>query len=196
MTPMLGIMASGISGNLWSPGTDFDSITGTVTVGAGGASSITFSSIPATYKHLQIRCIARDTGTLADWNLLSATFNGDTAANYSSHGVRAYGATADIYPVGFANASNMEIGLLPSSFSGYGTSYAATVFEILDYSNTNKYKTFRSINGSDTNSATYGYANFGSGNWRSTTAVSSITISAVGRTLAQHSHFALYGIKG
>jgi hypothetical protein len=44
MTPMLGIMASGISGNLWAPGKDYDSIA-TTTVGGGGAASITFSSM-------------------------------------------------------------------------------------------------------------------------------------------------------
>jgi hypothetical protein len=54
MTPILGILASGMSGNLWAPGKDFDSIA-TTTVGAGGASTITFSSIPSTYRHLQIR---------------------------------------------------------------------------------------------------------------------------------------------
>lgn len=40
--------------NPWSPSTDYDSIA-TTTVGAGGAASITFSSIPSTYQHLQIR---------------------------------------------------------------------------------------------------------------------------------------------
>jgi len=194
MTPILGIMASAISGNLWAPGKDFDSIA-TTTVGSGGSSSITFSSIPATYKHLQIRCIMRDTGATADWNNVYATFNGDTAANYSTHYVRAYGATADIYASGFASASNMWVGLLPSSFSTYGPSYAATIIDVLDYANTNKYKTLRTLNGADTNSATYGYANFGSGNWQSTSAVNSITITATGRTLAQYSSFALYGVK-
>jgi len=194
--PNLGIIASSISGNLWAPGNSYDSISGTVSVGAGGASSVTFSSIPATYKHLQIRCIMRDTGTTADWNSVYATFNGDTAANYSTHYVRAYGATPDIYASGFASTSNMWIGLLPTSFSSYGTTYAASIIDILDYSDTNKYKTLRTINGVDSNSSTYGYANFGSGNWRSTSAVNSITITATGRTLAQYSHFALYGIKG
>jgi hypothetical protein len=193
MTPILGILASGISGNLWQPGKDFDSIA-TVTLGTS-ASSITFSSIPATYRHLQIRGIVRDTGTAADWNILSATFNGDTAGNYSSHGIRAYGATADIYPVQFTSASNMYFGLLPSSFAGYGTTYAATVFDVLDYADTNKYKTLRTLNGSDANSATYGYVYIGSGNWRSNTAVNSISITAPGRTLAQYSSFALYGVK-
>ena len=34
----------------------------TVTVGSGGQSTISFTSIPSTYKHLQIRMLARATG--------------------------------------------------------------------------------------------------------------------------------------
>jgi hypothetical protein len=51
MTPMLGIMASQISGHLVT--NSYESIQ-TVTVSTA-TPSITFSSIPATYKHLQIR---------------------------------------------------------------------------------------------------------------------------------------------
>ena len=137
----------------------------------------------------------RDTGTTADWNNVYTTFNSDTAANYSQHFIRAYGATPDIYLTGTANTSNMWIGLLPTSFSGYGTTYAATIFDVLNYADTNTYKTLRTINGVDSNSATYGYANFGSGSWRSTSAVNNINIVATGRTFAQYSSFALYGIK-
>ena len=53
MTPILGIMASAISGNLWAPGKDYDSIA-TTTLGSSTA-SVTFSSIPSTYRYLQIR---------------------------------------------------------------------------------------------------------------------------------------------
>ena len=164
-------------------------------VGAGGASSVTFSSIPSTYQHLQVRAILRDTGTTADWNNVYATFNGDTAANYSTHYTRAYGATVDIYASSFTSASNMWLGLLPTSYSVYNGIHSGIIFDVLDYKDTTKYKTLQTFNGVDTNSATYGYINFGSGNWMSTSAVSSITITATGRTLAQYSHFALYGVK-
>jgi hypothetical protein len=46
--------------------TDFESIA-TVTVGGGGASSISFTSIPATYKHLQLEIYGKNNrGTVTD----------------------------------------------------------------------------------------------------------------------------------
>jgi hypothetical protein len=53
--PILGIIASAITGNLVT--TSYESIE-TVTVGSGGSATVlTFSSIPATYTHLQIRVL-------------------------------------------------------------------------------------------------------------------------------------------
>jgi hypothetical protein len=62
---------------------DFESIA-TTTVGAGGATTITFSSIPATYQHLQIRVLAR-TNRSAGVDIMSMRMNGDTGNNYSDH---------------------------------------------------------------------------------------------------------------
>jgi hypothetical protein len=59
--PILGIMASQISGHLWAPEGAYDSLA-TVTLSASTA-SIEFAGIPATYKHLQVRVIARSAGT-------------------------------------------------------------------------------------------------------------------------------------
>ena len=53
--PILGIIASSIQG---SKTTAYESIA-TQTVGAGGVASVTFSSIPSTYKHLQLRIMSR-----------------------------------------------------------------------------------------------------------------------------------------
>ena len=69
--------------------------------------------------------------------------------------------------------------------------FGTFIVDILDYANTNKYKTMRALDGFDANGS--GYAVLWSGNWRSTSAVSTITIT--GGTFAQYSSFALYGIK-
>ena len=53
---------------------DYQSIA-TTTVGAGGAASISFTSIPATYQHLQIRAIGRSSNTVED---SLYRFNSDT----------------------------------------------------------------------------------------------------------------------
>jgi hypothetical protein len=88
MFPILGIMASQISGHLSN--TAYESIE-TVTVGSGGEASITFSSIAADWKHLQIRVFASP--TTAD---VFMKFNGDgTTTNYSRHYLYGDGSAAD-----------------------------------------------------------------------------------------------------
>ena len=67
----------------------------------------------------------------------------------------------------------------------------AGVVDILDCSNTSKYKTMRALCGTDTNGG--GEVGLFSGVWQSTSAISSITISF--SNIAQYSTFALYGIK-
>ena len=58
----------------------------TVTVGAGGSSSISFTSIPSTYKHLQLRGIINSTKSGASGaDSLELTMNNDATALYSAH---------------------------------------------------------------------------------------------------------------
>jgi len=169
-----------------TPTGDFESIQTTV-VGAGGASSITFSSIPSTYKNLQIRAILRSAG--ASNASSSMQFNGDTAANYSSHSLTGDGASASAgASVSASNIGGVQYWTNTSLFS-------TEIIDILDYANTNKYKTTRMLAGVDGNGS--GYVTLTSGNWRSTAAISSIVINVQGaNNFAQYSSFALYGIKG
>ena len=197
MTPMLGIMSSAISGNLWAPGKDFDSIA-TVTIGGTPTSTISFTSIPATYRHLQIRGIMQGSGTAGGAALIT-TFNSDTAANYSIH--QLYG-DGGVSAVGDANTS--RITWAPSGgFQSYTAADGASMFsshiiDILDYANTSKYKTLRALHGRDKNTA--GRIMLESGNWRNTNAITTITLTTVDGSLAgqnfqQYSQFALYGVK-
>ena len=72
---LIGVIAS--SGGAAAAGTAYESIA-TVTVGAGGSSSVTFSSIPSTYQHLQIRYI--NTTSTAYQNLVIRFINVDFPA--------------------------------------------------------------------------------------------------------------------
>ena len=158
-----------------------------VVVGGGGSSSITFSSIPSTYKHLQVRSIS-----LASISQLSirAQFNGDTGSNYAWHTL--YGDGAGAYS-NYNGTSSAFIG----SFARGGTSgstFGASVVDILDYANTSKYKTTRSLSGLDANGS--GVIWLSSGLWQSTSAISSIILYPESGTLNQYTQFALYGIKG
>lgn len=166
----------------------------TATVGAGGSSSITFSSIPSTYKHLQIRGISKNTENASNSAYDTIIFNSDTATNYSVHGL--YGSGATIISDAYTTRANMLYFGTPRSAAGVANMFSASIVDILDYANTSKYKTIKTFAGADVNNATGTYFGLYSGNWRSTAAVTSITISAATFSLAQYSSFALYGIKG
>ena len=188
MTPILGIMAS----SRLVSSTAYESIA-TTTVGSGGTATITFSSIPATYTHLQIRALAQTNRTSSAQDSGKVTFNGDTgASNYGSHFLTGDGASA--------TASN-SISNAFMYIARFGTTNSTNIFggiiiDILDYKNTNKYKTMRYLGATDQNGS--GYIELGSGLYiGSTSAITSINIAPVTGTLwNQYSSFALYGIKG
>lgn len=192
MTPMLGIMASQISGHLFTLAGNYDALS-TVTVPSGGVSSITFAGIPQTgYTHLQVRGIGGNTTATHDYNTMTATFNSDTAANYSVH--RLYGGGTTSVAQGYANTSNMYVGATNNNALSYSI-YSPVIIDILDYANTNKYKTVKVLAGNEDNSVGYGVIYFNSGSWRSTSAISSITFLPGSGNFAQYSSFALYGVK-
>ena len=193
MAPILGIYASQISGHLFGPTGAYDSIA-TTTVGAGGASSITFSSIPSTYTHLQVRGIARVSASNSSENNIVASFNSDTTGtNYYTHILDGDGATASV--------GALQLSTFYAAF-GFGlgntstaNTFATSVIDILDYANTSKNTTVRHLTGADKNGS--GIIRFGSSLWNNTAAITSITIAprAAG-DFVQYSSFALYGIKG
>jgi hypothetical protein len=166
---------------------DYDSIS-TTTVGVGGVASVTFSSIPSTYKHLQIRAIARcdAAATLRNANI---QINGDTGSNYSIHELLGDGGSAS---VGAATSQTSTEGFIVPGSSIGANIFGVTIIDILDYTNTNKNKTLRSLSGMDANGS--GRVYLYSGAWLSTAAITSINI-APASNFVQYSSFALYGIK-
>jgi len=169
---------------------DYESIS-TVTVGAGGQSSVSFTSIPGTYKHLQIRSIAKMTSTAAsgdDGYIIQV--NGDTAANYSWHMIYGVGS-GGAFSTGASAATRMYPYGLP--YAGSNVGWGAMVTDVLDYANTSKNKTFRFLSGYDSNGI--GDVLLASGARYSTAAITSITLTSPFGNFAQHSSFALYGIK-
>lgn len=186
---MAGIQL-GLIGSLYGAVGDYESIQ-TVTVGSGGSTTITFSSIPSTYTHLQVRMFAKDNVSTADWNPMSIQFNGDTGSNYASHDIRAF-ADGSNYADNTTTQTTAKFGQLTANVSNH---FGITIMDILDYANTNKYKTVRSLVGAEVNTALYGFVGLWSSLWQSTSAITSMDIKAPGRTFAQYSHFALYGLK-
>jgi hypothetical protein len=170
---------------------DYESIN-TVTVGSGGQATITFASIPATFKHLQIRAIGR-TDRASTLDGFRIQFNNiTTTAQYRSHFLGGNGSTT------FSGDELNTAGVVNQRFSGATSTasmFGASVVDILDYTDTNKNKTVRCLGGTDQNGS--GEIYLTSGVWLNTDAINEIDIVPnIGTNFVQHTQFALYGIKG
>ncbi len=181
-----------LAGNEAFSPNDFDSIATTTLSTA--TSSITFSSIPANYTHLQIRGISRSTTSGNGSDGLYMQINTDTGTNYSYHYLTGTGASAVVE--GQADKAFMLAGFCPRA-AQLANCFGVNVIDILDYANTNKNKTIRVLTGVETNfDASFpGYASLFSGAWRNTAAITSIKLYSEANNLTQYSSFALYGIK-
>jgi hypothetical protein len=157
------------------------------TVGSGGTSSLIFDNVPQTFAHLQVRLSVRTTAsansdlvyfwnapsgiTTAQWHIL--TGDGSTAS--SGNG------TAAVYA-----------GTFPAATSTANT-FGSTIVDILDYSSSNKLKTFRCLGGFDLNGS--GVAQLWSGLWSgANTAISSIRLNCGTGAFAQYTRVDIYGI--
>jgi hypothetical protein len=163
-------------------GGSFESIA-TLT-GDGTATSLTFSSIPSSYKHLQIRAITKDTSG----EEVGIRYNGDTGTNYSHHYIRSFGPSAS----GSATQSRINfMGITISTANVMG----ATIIDLHDYASSTKYKTVRAFMGYENNSS--GSIYLSSGLWQDTSAVTSLTLLNIGGVaFTTTTVFSLYGIKG
>jgi hypothetical protein len=163
-------------------------------VGAGTSASIDFTSIPATYTHLQIRFFLRSVTASTGNTWGSVSLNSDTTnSNYSMHQMNGDGATAAAQ--GFDSTSNFTryAFMYPQASNTY-SSWAGGIMDILDYANTNKHKTIRTIHGDDRNGS--GIVMLTSNRWGSASAVTAVSLIGTGGNFAQYSHAALYGLKG
>ena len=191
MSPLLGILDSAKYGPLHPP-YNFYSIA-TITA-AGGESSVTFSSIPQTYKSLQLRIICRDTASTDQTSYNSACqiyFNG-TVASAPNHILYGNGTSVAAISNGPYSTFILAGAYLPSTATN---TFAPGIVDIIDYANTNKYKTVKIIAGSENNaSSTNRSIALSSALWPTTTAINSITIQGGNSAHAAGSTFALYGI--
>jgi hypothetical protein len=188
---MIGAITAGLfsTGAAASGGTSYESIatyTATTTT-----ASFTFSSIPSTFKHLQVRAMGRTNRANVEDGLY-IQLNGDTAGNYNAHILYGTGATAGSALATTTTDTKIESYGMPGN-NATASIFGVAVLDILDYTNTNKYTVTRSLTGDDRNGS--GWIELNSGLWRNTAAVNEIKIFAIGSWL-QYSSFALYGIKG
>lgn len=180
---LLNVISGLLAGGVAASTNSYESIA-TVTVGAGGSSSISFTSIPSTYKHLQVRAMHLYSGSGAN---MVCSYNSGAFNNVYSHFIYGEGTTA--------TASNNTTPIISFQSGSTSTSFCVAVYDFLDYANTNKNKTMRGLMGQDLNGS--GIVGFLSALATNTAAINALTFTyAGGDTFRQYTQFALYGIKG
>lgn len=178
--PILGIIASQ---NYPRVTTSYESIA--TATGNGSSGTITFSSIPSTYQHLQIRLqvIASGGGGQA------IRFNSDTGNNYARHNFGGNGSS--VFASGTASTNMIFIG-----DDAAATNPSLMIIDVHDYASTTKNKTVRSFFGHDRNGA--GSVYLYSGLWMNTSAITSLSLGQgiFGGIFDTGTVASLYGIKG
>jgi hypothetical protein len=165
-----------------------------VTVPSGGLASIEFAGIPTGYKHLQIRAIARHSAASTETAIIFR-FNGDaTAGNYyGRHMLNGDGTNLIAVVSTGGSFTGATVGVTTGA-NNTANVFGVNIVDILDYTNTQKNKTLRCLQGFDQNGS--GGISFVSSLWMNTAAVTSITAVAFnGASFVEHSSFALYGVK-
>lgn len=164
-------------------------------VGAAGASYIEFTSIPDTYKHLQIRAILR--GATADTAGQSwIRVNGVTTDSYSWHGIYGTGSSTGAENSTFSAKDAIYSAFRHPSNTATSGVFGVGVCDILDYASSSKLKTVRTLSGYDANGS--GQVRVYSGILLSTTnAITSLRIQdQSGGGYTQYTQVGLFGIKG
>jgi hypothetical protein len=160
---------------------------GTVATNGG---NVVFSSIPQNFSHLQVRVFGRGMATFSPGLTLYLNFNGDgVSANYQNHGIFGDGST--ISSTNNLNGGSITIQQCLADAGTAANIFGSAICDILDYRNTAKNKTVRTLAGLDRNGS--GRAMLYSGLWMQTAAINSITVATDSGFLAG-SRADLYGI--
>ena len=173
-----------LAGNSAYQPTSYDSI---ASVSPTGTNTITFTSIPSNYKHLQIRAKYTDAGT----NTLNMRFNSDTSGSYYSSCIEGNGTSVS----GSAGYGNSTIQVCFRLYGGSSSSsyFGNGIIDINNYADTDKLKSVIAYYG--VNQLSSGIMGVSQGMWNNTSAISSITLS-LPSNFVTGTMFSLYGIRG
>jgi hypothetical protein len=156
----------------------------TTTLGSAQA-SVTFNSFSG-YTDLVLIMQGKSSNSTDDPQLY---FNSDTGSNYSLTVLSGNSSTASSFR--YSNVSNgFYCGLPGWTSSGFTTH----IVNIMNYANITTYKSILSRNGANDNASGYNATNAVAGLWRSTSAITSLTVDGGSGNIASGSTFTLYGI--
>ena len=161
-----------------------------VTVGAGGAATISFTSIPSTYTDLIVKYSARDnTSGGGVSNNLYLQFNSSGGTAYSGRLLYGNGASA----LSASDSSNAQtIFQYITSLGATSNTFANGEIYIPNYAGSSQ-KSTSSDSVTETN-ATGAITGLAAGLWANTAAITSITLTPASGTFVQHSTAYLYGV--
>ena len=187
LNSIVALLESGAGGG---GGASFESIA--TATGNGSSGTVTFSSIPTTYQHLQIRVTARDTVTGTTNEDIRLRFNNITTSSYTRHNLSGDGASATAG--GSTATTYLDIYQVVPKAGTTANIFGGVIIDIHDYISASKNKTVRAFGGADLN----GSGNIGlhSGLFINTTAINRIDLISNGTAFSTNSVFSLYGIKG
>jgi hypothetical protein len=165
----------------------------TATVGVGGAVSMDFTSIPATYTDLVLKISARTNrvGQLVD--SLKLTFNGATTS-FSNRGLGADTNAGTTFSFSNGGSASIEDSIFTAASNATANTFGSGDIYIPNYASSNNKST--SGDSASENNATQSYLLVTGGLWSNSAAITSIKLAPLGGTLInQHSTATLYGIK-
>jgi hypothetical protein len=164
-----------------------------VTVGAAGAASIDFTSIPGTYTDLQVVVSAFSSFGSYGTDRLAIRFNSDTSTNYSWKQLQGFGSFG-VTTASYTSQTNIWIGVICDAANN--NAFSSTSVYIPNYaSSSQKYISSDSVG--ESNQAPE-LCELVAGVWTGTSAITSISIYPPNTTyynLGQYSIASLYGIK-
>ena len=190
MLRFIGFNAQGVAGGAGA----FEAIASAT--GTGASNTITFSSIPADYQHLQIRFIVRSAASSTSTTGMNFYPNAETGSSSTFDRHYLYGDGSNVTASYSINQGEFyAYNVVPRDLMLSNT-YGVGIIDIHDYASTTKNKTVKMFYGFDDNSGTTASRVYlESGLWRSTDAITDLRFT-VSTAFTTGSVISLYGVKG
>jgi hypothetical protein len=152
---------------------------------SAAAASIDFTAIPGTYENLRIELIVRSTNA-SNFTPLRLRFNGDTTTNYDSQNIQANGAA--IAPTQEIGQTSGRVANSMAAASLAAGTFGTVGMDVPGYARTVARKIARSAYGADA------LVDTSTVHWRSTTAITSVTLFPTAGSFEIGSSATLYGV--
>ena len=187
---LLGILNSQAAGGGGAPAYE---LIETVTLANNTTQTVTFSSIPTDYKHLQVRASVQTTNSNSADETMQLNINGNFTSVYRQHMLR--GSGSSVTSAVYSQRARIDISNVDTTRFG-SISFQPSVIDFLDYANTSKTTTVRALFGNKGQNTSHIVLQ--SALYNVTDAVSSLTFTASfsGYSFVAGSRLSLYGVKG